>query len=82
MLQTDCMAREEMRDGRVVMKEWVGTRCPSRVEGANGAGKTVCGRQLSASEAKQEGEGLYTSNPHHPGAGPLVMQVPDHVGLG
>lgn len=24
-LQTDCMAQEEMRDGRVVMKEWWGT---------------------------------------------------------
>lgn len=40
------------------------------------------GMQSSASEAEQEGEGLCTSNPHHPGAGPLVMQVPDHVGLG
>lgn len=28
-----------MKDGRVVMKEWVGNRCLSRMEGANGAGK-------------------------------------------
>lgn len=27
-----------MRDGRVVMKEWAGNRCLSRMEGANGAG--------------------------------------------
>ena len=60
----------------------VGNRCLSRVEGANGAGKTVCGKQLSAAEAKQEADGFCTSNPHHPGVEPLVMQVPDHVGLG
>lgn len=30
VLQTDCGGVwEEMRDGRVVMKEWVGTRCLS-----------------------------------------------------
>lgn len=49
--QTDSIAREEEERGEVVMKEWVGNRCLSRVEGAHGAGKRewdavvcVCGR--------------------------------------
>lgn len=43
--------------------------------------KTGCWDSRLLLRPSQEGEGL-CMNPHHPGAGPLVMQVPDHVGLG
>lgn len=67
--QTTLPARR-MSHGRVVMKEWVGNRCLSRVDGASGAGKRVSGMRLSASEAECE-DGASALSPQCSGAGSL-----------
>lgn len=64
------------------MKEWVGNRCLSRGDGANGAGKRASGLRLSASEAEHEDGASALGVPAAWGLRLWVIWVPDYMGLG